>query len=99
MIVLNMDTPTDLVLLKSPTPTLTTTLPPDRHPAQVYLAHLGAGSRRTMREALESIAQLLTNGAASMENLPWPGLRYQHTAAIRAALMERYKPNINWDSV
>jgi len=67
-------------------------LPPDRHPVKVYLARLGPGSRRTMAEALATIAGLLTGGHGTAEALDWGGLRYQHTAAIRAALAERYAP-------
>lgn len=66
-------------------------LPPDRHPAHVYLARLGSGSRRTMSEALNTIARMLTSGRVDVETMPWAALRYQHTAAIRAALMEKYK--------
>jgi len=46
-----------------------------------------------MREALNIIAAVLTGGEYDAENLPWSALRYQHTAAIRAALIERYKPS------
>lgn len=80
--------PADPLLATVPLPSAT-----DRHPAHVYLARLGAGSRRTMGEALNTIARILTNGRADFETLPWPALRYQHTAAIRAALMEKYKPS------
>jgi site-specific recombinase XerD len=66
--------------------------PADRHPAAVYLARLAPGSRRTMREALETIAEILTGGQSTMETLSWATLRYQHTQAIRAALAERYAP-------
>src|SRR5436190_4445213 len=69
-----------------------TPLPLDRHPAHVYIARLSVGSRRTMTEALNVIARILTNGSASAEALPWPALRYQHTATIRAALTEKYRP-------
>jgi len=58
------------------------------------IARLGSGSRRTMGEALNIIASILTGSKFDAENLPWAALRYQHTAAIRAALIERYKPSM-----
>lgn len=67
----------------------------ERHPGAVYLARLASGSRRTMRTALNTIAQLLTPGgdAASVD---WSRVRYQHVAAVRAALADRYAPaNVN----
>lgn len=67
-------------------------LPADRHPAAVYLARLAPGSRRTMREALDTIAALLTSGRCDAETINWAALRYQHTAATRAALAAKYKP-------
>ncbi len=76
--------PSTLVLAKP--------LPLTMHPAQVYLASLGAGSRRTMREALNAIASMLTNGTCDALTLDWSQLRYQHTAAVRAVLMEKYSP-------
>lgn len=71
---------------------LTTPLPLTLHPAEVYLASLGVGSRRTMREALNAIASLLTNGTCDAQMLNWAALRYQHTAAIRSVLMDKYSP-------
>src|ERR1035437_992290 len=68
------------------------TLPADRHPALVYLARLGSGSRRTMRGSLDTIAAIASGGKANAEGFPWTALRYQHTAAIRAALADRYLP-------
>ncbi len=65
-------------------------LPPDENPAAVYLASLAPGSRRSMRTALELIAALLTSGRSNAFSLHWGALRFQHTAAIRAALSERY---------
>lgn len=62
----------------------------ENHAPSVYLASLAAGSRRPMRVALDCIARILTGGRCDMYTLPWPRLRFQHTAAIRAALMERY---------
>jgi site-specific recombinase XerD len=67
-------------------------LPLTLHPAEVYLASLGAGSRRTMRSALNAIASLLTNGTGDAQTLNWAALRYQHTAAVRSALMDKYSP-------
>jgi integrase/recombinase XerD len=65
---------------------------PDQHPAAVYLARLGSGSRPTMRQALTLVADILSRGRATIETLPWAALRYQHTAAARAALLEHYQP-------
>jgi integrase len=67
-------------------------VPADQHPAAVYIASLAPGSRRTMRQALDVVAGLLTSGQATAETLGWPRLRYQHTQAVRAALAERYAP-------
>lgn len=62
------------------------------HPALVYLARLSKGSQRTMEHALDTIARIATDGRADRLSFPWPALRYQHTAAIRARLAERYAP-------
>jgi integrase len=62
----------------------------DQNPALVYLASLGPSSRRTMRSALDTIARVVSSGAATAETLPWHMLRRQHTAAVRAALADRY---------
>jgi integrase len=45
-----------------------------------------------MREALNAIAQLLTSGTCDVSTLDWSKLRYQHTAAVRSVLMEKYSP-------
>ena len=66
--------------------------PLDQTPAAVYLAGLGEGSRRTMRQALDTIAGIVSSSQADALTLPWASLRFQHTAAIRAALAEKYKP-------
>jgi site-specific recombinase XerD len=45
-----------------------------------------------MSRALNLIAKIASNGAGDLLSFPWPDLRYQHTAAIRTALVARYKP-------
>jgi len=73
--------------------TLTTALPVDRHPVAVYLASLPSHhSRRNMARDLATIAGLLTAGRGDAQSLDWSALQYQHTAAVRAKLMEGYKP-------
>ncbi|MGL5872981.1 MAG: tyrosine-type recombinase/integrase [Xenococcaceae cyanobacterium] len=62
------------------------------HPAAVYLSSLSKGSRRTMRGALDKIASLLTDGECDALSLDWSKLRYQHTAAVRAALIDQIAP-------
>ncbi|NTU79267.1 MAG: tyrosine-type recombinase/integrase [Chloroflexales bacterium] len=74
--------------------------PGAQNAAAVYLTGLAPGSRRTMREALNTIAEQL--GVAEVRNAeeqdvrclhtPWGKVRYAHTVALRAALVERYAP-------
>lgn len=66
--------------------------PADQNPALVYLARLGPGSRRSMRGALNRIAEMMTRGELDHETIPWHRLRYQHTSAIRARLAEHFAP-------
>lgn len=66
--------------------------PLTEHPAAVYLSSLGVGSRPAMRYALDAIARLLTNGSCDAMTLNWAALRYKHTAAVRAVLIENYTP-------
>lgn len=71
---------------------LVQTLPADRHPAAVYLSWLAPGSRRTMRQALDTIAGILTGGLADAESVDWSALRYQHAQAVRTRLSASYAP-------
>jgi integrase len=63
--------------------------PKDQNPALVYLASLSPGSRRTMRHALDTMADILLPGTP-LESFPWAALRFQHTQALRSVLSERY---------
>lgn len=58
------------------------------NPAAVYLAGLANGSRRTMQAALDALAGTL--GDFDALSCPWSQLRFQHTAALRSQLAERY---------
>ncbi|MDJ0752758.1 MAG: tyrosine-type recombinase/integrase [Ardenticatenaceae bacterium] len=63
----------------------------DEHPVTVYLAGLSPGSRRTMLGALNTVAQIgLGDESAAAWDIPWERLRFQHTAAMRSFLQERY---------
>jgi hypothetical protein len=65
-------------------------IPNQQNPSLVYLASLAPGSRRTMRQALDVIADLLSAGACDHRSLPWGLVRFQHTQAVRSALAEVY---------
>jgi len=77
----------------APEHALAVSLPLDRNPAAVYLAHLAPGmGRRAMRDALSIMAGMLTGGEADALTCEWAALRFQHTAALRSRLAERYAP-------
>jgi integrase len=67
-------------------------IPLDLCPAAVYLAQLKQSSRRPQKQALDLVASLLTSGAADCLTLNWAAVRYQHTAAVRGRLLDRYAP-------
>jgi site-specific recombinase XerD len=69
---------------------ITTLQQPHENPAVAYLAGLSEGGRRTQRQALGVIAELL--GCPDIFVCGWAALRYAHTQAIRAKLTEAYKP-------
>lgn len=45
-----------------------------------------------MKQSLNAIAHMVTGGSHDAFTFEWHQLRYQHTAAIRSALMDRHKP-------
>lgn len=64
-----------------------------KNPAAVYLFSLRVSGQRTMRQALNKIAWLLSSGAVSdCLAFSWPELRYEDTAAVKAKLVLSYKP-------
>jgi hypothetical protein len=65
---------------------------PSNHPVASYLGSLAPGSRPTMKQSLNAIADLASNGEADARTFQWHRLRFQHTNAIRSMLAERYAP-------
>jgi len=63
----------------------------DRNPALVYLASLAPTGRRTTAGRLTMVARDLL-GIPDPQRVPWHQLRYQHVAAIRTQLQEKYSP-------
>ncbi len=45
-----------------------------------------------MRQALHTMAGIISHGQADALDLPWEELRFGHTSAIQAALADRYRP-------
>ena len=64
----------------------------DDNPARLYLASIGQGSQWGMRQALETIAQFLSDDRHDAESFPWWEVRYRDSAAVRTFLAKRYKP-------
>lgn len=79
-----------------PLPALPVEQRPTHDPYQVYLDSLkSAESRQTMKGALDRIARMQTgDDDATGAWQPWWLLRYEHTMAIRAAIMSKgYSPS------
>ena len=66
-------------------------LRPEEHPVAVYLASLSRDSRPAMLSGLKVIAGMV-NARADVWTLPWHELRFKHTQALRAVLVERFAP-------
>ena len=81
--ILTRDAPLNLALSEP--------LPLTRHPVAVYLNGLATGSRPTMKQALDTIASILSSGECDALTLDWAKLRYPHTAAVQAELVARYE--------
>lgn len=62
-------------------------------PVRVYVARMTTEhSRRTVHESLERLAVIASGGHIKAARFPWHRLTYRQTAALRAALAERYSP-------
>jgi site-specific recombinase XerD len=78
-------------------PSLLHPLPIDQNPVLVYLGRLtSANSRRAMHTALRRVVQVILPDSAWTDlpdpaSLDWSSIRYQHAAAVRARLSERYR--------
>jgi len=87
-----MTTTKDIVTTDQAVIVRTKVLPADQNPVLVYLAGLSEGSRRTMGQALDTIAHLVSHDQVDAVALDWSRMRFQHTAAIRSRLAETYAP-------
>lgn len=59
-------------------------------PVARYLDGLAPGSRRTLGQALDRIAAILTRGRAGADTLAWHRLRPRHMVALREQLKQGY---------
>lgn len=66
-------------------------IPPYAQPVAVYLASLAPSSRPAMLSGLHVIADMTKHGADAY-SVEWCNLRFAHTQAIRAKLMQKYGP-------
>ncbi len=63
------------------------------NPARVYLDSLAPGSYWAVRHSLETVAGLLGGEGIDPWTYPWWKVRYRDTAAVRAALTQRFAPS------
>lgn len=66
---------------------------PAQDPVLVFLASLASGSRRTMKQSLEVVAKMLSEGEkdkVDILQIDWSVLRFQHVQAVRVFLSENY---------
>ena len=62
-----------------------------KSPSLIYISSLSKGSQRTMSNSLDVIARLITNDdRMTHERIDWHKMRYEHSAAIRALLIDLY---------
>ena len=66
-------------------------LRPEENPVAVYLASLARDSRPAMLSGLKVIARMV-DAKADVWTLPWHEMRFKHSQALRAVLVERFAP-------
>ena len=66
--------------------------PEGKNPLVVFLGGFTNDSARTMRAALDSVADILTDGRIKAESLAWHRLRSNHVTALRGRMLRFYAP-------
>ena len=61
-----------------------------RNPLHVFLADFTDDSARTMRAALDSVADILTDGRIKAEDLAWHRLRSNHVTALGGRMLRSW---------
>lgn len=68
-------------------------LPAEQDPVLTYLGSLrSAASQRTMGQALERIARIMSSGSVGADAFPWRTLRFQHVERLVAVLLAPTDP-------
>lgn len=62
-------------------------------PVEMYLDSFGDDSQRVMRSALDSLADILSDGKVPTDKLAWHQLRAQHVAALRGRMLRLFQPS------
>lgn len=60
-------------------------------PVRLYLLSVAPGSRRALRQALDTVADVVSPGATA-DTFQWPSLTYAKLVEVRAELATRYAP-------
>ena len=70
----------------------TADFPEGRNPLEVFLAGFADESQRATRAALDSVADILTDGKIKAVSLAWHRLRSNHVTALRGRMLRFYAP-------
>ena len=61
-------------------------------PVAAFLQGYSGHAQRSMYTALAMLADIITEGRATVESTPWHKLRYSHTRMVRNRLVELHEP-------